>query len=168
VLCSHPKREALNEAIAMGTATMTQIAQQIGVNKSAVSRHFRRHLEPAITAAGGSPAVAWNVRLKSRQLAERMELLLSKIMHDSETGSEISERELLKRWQAVRALGSEMREWVRLHAQSTGELGRDPERHQAWCIQIISPGVPANGPLPKIAYQAEAEVVEIGLIQQRS
>ena len=83
LMCTHPKREALNEAIALGTASMSQIAEQVGVNKSSVSRHFRRHLQPAMVAAGGGSTLAWDVKGKSRELTERMEALLSAITRDS-------------------------------------------------------------------------------------
>jgi DNA-binding transcriptional ArsR family regulator len=46
-----------NSAIALGEMTMTQLATEIGINKSSVSRHFNRHLSPALAAAGASPAV---------------------------------------------------------------------------------------------------------------
>jgi hypothetical protein len=146
---------------------MTEIAQRLGVNKSAVSRHFRRHLEPAITAAGGSPALAWTVREKSREMAQRMELLVNSITRDSKTGSDITERELLVRWQAVRGLASEMREWLKLHGQASGEL-RETERSQTWALQIICPGIPIGAEQPRVMYTADSDfhVEEIGLINQ--
>jgi hypothetical protein len=143
---------------------MTEIAQRLGVNKSAVSRHFRRHLEPAIADAGGSPALAWNVREKSRELAQRMEGMLNAITRDTKTG-DISERELLSRWQAVRALSAETREWIRLHGQASGELGRESERSQSWAIQIVCPSTPKDGMTPRIAYNANADIEEIALVQ---
>ena len=139
LLCTHPRREALNEAIAMGQASMSQIAKQIGVNKSNVSRHFRRHLQPAIVAAGGGATLAWDVKGKSRELTERMEVLLNVITRDNGTGENITKDELLDRWQAVRGLGAEMRDWLRLHGQATGELARDGLNTQTLSVQIVSP-----------------------------
>jgi AcrR family transcriptional regulator len=154
-MCTHPKREALNEAIALGTASMSQIAEQVGVNKSSVSRHFRRHLQPAMVAAGGGSTLAWDVKGKSRELTERMEALLSAITRDRTTGNDITKSELLESWQAVRAMGTEMREWMRLHGQATGELARDGLNTQTMSIQIVCP---ATGP-PRVTF-ASADQIE--------
>jgi len=177
MLCTHPKRAEFNDAIAMGKASMSQIAAQVGVNKSSVSRHFRRHLQPAMVAAGGGPTLAWDVKGKSRELAERMEVLLNAITRDSTTGSNITKSELLESWQAVRAMGTEMREWMRLHGQATGELARDGQNAQTMSIQIVCPSAQnaANGELPRVSFAAvdqieageEDGLSEIGLVQHR-
>jgi hypothetical protein len=169
LLCTHPKREALNEAIAMGKLTMTEVAAKVGVNKSAVSRHFSRHLQPAMAAAGGGTSLAWDVKGKSRELTERMEGMLNVITQDSATGTNITQRELMQNWQAVRALGGEMREWMRLHGQATGELQRDNQNSQNFSIQIICPSAPSPELAPRISF-VEGNAInfsaeEIGLRQ---
>ncbi len=151
---------------------MTEVAQQIGVNKSSVSRHFRRHLQPAMVAAGGGSTLAWDVKEKSRELTDRMEILFNTVTRDGTTGANITKSELLGSWQAIRSLGSEMREWARLHGLATGELARDAQNTQAMSIQIVCPS--AAGELPRISFAhceaievpEEVGIAEIGLLQR--
>ena len=169
VLCTHPRRESMNAAVAMGQLSMTQVASQIGVNKSSVSRHFRRHLQPAMVAAGGGATLAWDVRKKSRDLTERMETLLNVITRDAESGENITKSELLESWQAIRAMGTEMREWMRLHGQATGELTRDAQNQQPMGIQIICPWTTADA-LPRVTFASDESIddgcQDIGLLQR--
>ena len=87
--------------------------------------------------AGGGYTLAWDVKGKSRELTERMEALLNAITRDSTTGDDIPKSELLENWQAVRAMGAEMREWMRLHGQATGELARDGLNTQTMSVQVL-------------------------------
>jgi hypothetical protein len=151
LLCSHPQAAKWNSAIALGEKTMSEIATEVGLNKSSVSRHFNHHLSPALVAAGASPALRWNVERKSRQLAERMEALLNSLI--GENGNLVAREDLRETWQAIRALSAETREWVKLHGQSTGEL-RENNQDTRMQIQIVTPWSPADA-MPQIKYVKE-------------
>lgn len=144
LLCVHPRREFWNEALATGRLSMSEIARQVGVHKSAVSRHHRFHLQPALAAVGGGAALAWNVKEKSREMSDRLENMLNLITRQSANGGSISKKELLSNWQAVRAMAAEMREWARLHGLCTGELSRTDLSDQNAVIIVYPPSPPSD------------------------
>jgi hypothetical protein len=149
-VCGHPRRESLNQAIAMGKMSMSEVATKIGVNKSSVSRHFRRHLQPAIVAAGGGATLAWNVKRKSRQLVERMESLLEVITGVAEAATTSPKANCWK-------IGKRFVPWAwrcgsgcACMARRLAKLVRDGDNREAMQIQIICPQT-QDGALPRIA-----------------
>jgi hypothetical protein len=59
-----------------------------------------------------------------------MEDMLNAITSDSATGGNVTKRELLANWQAIRAMGMELREWVKHHGLATGELTKESQNSQ--------------------------------------
>ena len=64
---------------------------------------------------------------------------------DSSNGGNITKDQLLANWQAVRAMGAEMREWMRLYGRATGELVRDGQNHPTMGVTIVCPDCEPSG-----------------------
>jgi len=114
-ICEHVERDSIDAALVCGEP-MPAIAKRHGVSRSAVQRHAKRHLSPALTALQTAEQTDRRATLLDRVegLIARAEALYSAATEDGKSA------------QALAVL-KELRELVRLLGQATGELDDRPQ-----------------------------------------
>jgi hypothetical protein len=168
-ICRHPQRLEIEQAL-VNRNTYRHIAKHFKVSTTALVRH-RDHIAGVIAQQTAerettrSRTLLEDIRTgegRAERLYQQAEEILAGALKDNDRRSAL---------QAIRAavdVMTEARSYLELRGELTNELGRD-RTQGPMCIQVICPGVTPGGPMPMIAYQAqaEAEVVEIGLLQGR-
>jgi hypothetical protein len=166
-VCKHPQRLEIERALLNRTALRT-ISDLYGPSKTALIRH-RDHIagvlaqQTAERETTRSRTLLEDIRVgegRAERLYRHAEAILAGALQDNDRRSALA---------AIRCavdVMTEARGYLELRGELVGELGRD-KTPGPMCIQVICPGVPANGPMPMIAYQpqGEAEVVEIAVTQ---
>lgn len=114
-VCEHPDRDAIDEAIATGALSNRAISNRFGPSASAVGRHGRAHVSPAIEAV-----VVEREAERLGGLVERIEALIGrveKLIADAEAGRKPGQ---------VLAGVAEARRLLELLGKATGELKETP------------------------------------------
>jgi hypothetical protein len=114
-ICVHPDRASIDSELTRGTPSRA-LAERFGVSASAVQRHARRHLSPALAA------------LKSEEQAKAKASLLERIesvIHRAETMFAAAANEG-RTTQALDVL-KELRLQLELLGKATGELNDRPQ-----------------------------------------
>lgn len=110
-LCSHRDRDEFDRGLALGDVSQAEVARLVGCNRSAVNRHVKRHLLPAVKKQAQADAELGGVSVlkELRGLYRRMK-------------SHLDRAEQTDNWQAIRAFSAEARQDLELLSRLLGEL----------------------------------------------
>lgn len=115
-VCAHPKRDEIDHAIVAGQSLRSIARKYPELSSSALSRHHRAHLSPALKAleAERESLATASLRERLETLIARAERLLSAAEQDGRASTALS---------AVR----ELRSLLELWGKATGELDDRPQ-----------------------------------------
>jgi AcrR family transcriptional regulator len=138
-VCSHPKATELNRQLLLKQRTAADIARELGLHRSAVTRHFHRHLLPPAQDEARTMIADLNVREETRGLYAKAKDLLNRADNADN-------------WPACKAFLSEARGSLELLAHLNGDLPREhaqPAGAQVAVVVLPVAGLP--GPAAPVA-----------------
>ncbi len=150
-ICSHPKRDEFDKALALKTRSASDIARELNLAPSSVTRHAQNHLLPVLQELikDDDELGAVSVLAEIKTLYRRMK-------------SQLERAERSDNWQAIRAFNAEARQSLELLAKLIGELNEAPQINilmmQEW-QDIRGALLTALGPFPA-AREAVADALE--------
>ena len=114
VTCANPRRAEIDKKLALGSAVKAQIAAELGISESALGRHERECLAPALVEAAKVTAAA-----ESGSLIARVTKMVDRLERLAESCGDYGKgKDLL-------AAARELRPYHELFGRANGQLAND-------------------------------------------
>ena len=107
-VCVHPERDRLNRALVLREMSGADVAREIGVHRSSVSRHYQRHLAPMLAAE-----VAVDPELSPEAIVAMMKDLHQRTR--TGTAAAVDDGDLRLARSFMQDEGTMLDRWIKLH-----------------------------------------------------